>query len=393
MAVISDPVFQVTENGITAPTYAEILEYYKDQARQIFGDDIVLDNDSADGQLIAIFAAALSDVNAQAIATYNAFNPQTAKGAALDSVVKVNGLTRREATASQAVLRIIGQAGTQIVNGIAIDALRNRWLLPELVTIPASGEISVTARAEKLGSIEAPAGSIDTIGTPTLGWQSVTNVNPATVGVAVETDAEPPARQDQSTARESVSLWEGIVASLREVDGVVRVSGVNNDTGSADADGIPAHSIAMVVEGGEDEDIARTIFDKKGEGVATYGSTSVTLLDEFSNSNTVSFSRPTIVQIEAALSIRTGPGYNPELLTAIRQEMADYINSLAIGADVEIASVLGTVAMNGDVPETRFLVTGLTIARAGEQQASLPIEIEWNEAAACSPDDITITAS
>jgi hypothetical protein len=55
--------------------------------------------------------------------------------------------------------------------------------------------------------------------------------------------------------------------------------------------------------------------------------------------------------------------------------------------------VLGTVAMNGGIPETRFHVTGLTIARAGEQQASLPIAIEWNEAAACSPDDITITAS
>ena len=278
---ITDPVFQITDNGVTAPTYSEILEYFQDKARQIFGQDINIDPDTADGQLLAIVAVALHDVNSQAIATAAAFNPQTATGTALDSVVKVNGLTRREATHSQVDLRIVGQAGTQITNGVAVDSFENRWLLPDSVVIPISGEVAVRATAEELGAIEAEANSITQIGTPTRGWQTVSNPSAAIVGIAVETDTELQRRQSESTSREAVSLWEAIVASLYEVDDVVRVSGVHNDTNATDADGIPAHSIAMVVDGGDVQEIAETIWKKKGEGVATFGDIRQDITDEF----------------------------------------------------------------------------------------------------------------
>ena len=87
--MIDDPVFSVTETGISAPSYEEIYEYLKGRMRAIFGDDINLDADTQDGQMVGIVAAAISDVNAQAIAVYNAYNPTTAKGVALDSAVKV----------------------------------------------------------------------------------------------------------------------------------------------------------------------------------------------------------------------------------------------------------------------------------------------------------------
>ena len=78
--MIYDPVFSVSESGIQAPTYDEILEYFQTQAKAIFGSDINLDADTQDGQLIAIFAAALSDVNSQAISVYNAFNRSIRRG-------------------------------------------------------------------------------------------------------------------------------------------------------------------------------------------------------------------------------------------------------------------------------------------------------------------------
>ena len=261
---ISDPVFKVTSEGITAPSYEEILAYFQSQAQTIFGSDINLDPDTQDGQLIAIFAAALSDVNAQAIATYNAFNPNTAVGVALDSAVKTNGLQRREPTQSTVDLRLIGQAGTVITDGVAIDSFDNRWLLPETVTIPTSGEITVTATAEEAGDISATPGSVTKIGTPTLGWQSVTNIDAATIGVPIETDAELRERQAKSTALPSVSLWEGIIGSLLDVDGVTRVSGIRNDEDEPTSEGVPSHTIAMIVEGGDAQVIGQTIFLKKG---------------------------------------------------------------------------------------------------------------------------------
>ena len=57
---ISSPIFTVSANGITAPTYDEIYEYFKDRAKSIFGSDINLDADTQDGQLLAIFASAIN---------------------------------------------------------------------------------------------------------------------------------------------------------------------------------------------------------------------------------------------------------------------------------------------------------------------------------------------
>ena len=105
--MIDDPFFLVTETGISAPSYEEIYEYLKGRMRAIFGDDINLDADTQDGQMVGIVAAAISNVNAQAIAVYNAYNPTTAKGVALDSAVKVNGITRQAASHSQSFFVVV----------------------------------------------------------------------------------------------------------------------------------------------------------------------------------------------------------------------------------------------------------------------------------------------
>ena len=79
---------------------------------------------------------------------------------------------RGAATRSSVDLRLVGQGGVTIVDGVATDANRARWQLPASVTIPPGGEITVTAYSQALGAITAAAGTINQIGTPTLGWQS-----------------------------------------------------------------------------------------------------------------------------------------------------------------------------------------------------------------------------
>lgn len=387
---ISDPVFRVTSDGITAPSYDEILDYFQTQARSIFGSDINLDADTQDGQLIAIFTAALHDVNSQAIATYNAFGPKTAIGPALDNAVALNGLKRQQATASQVDLRLIGQAGTIITNGAALDTFENRWLLPDEVIIPVSGEITVTATAEEAGAIEAVPGSINRIATPTLGWQSVTNPSAATVGVAVETDTVLRERQARSTALPSISLWEGIISSLLNIPGVVRVSGVKNDTNVPDDNGIPGHTIAMIVDGGQVSEIGETIFLKKAEGTGTYGDVETTYMDSYGFPNKVRFSRPTIVEISATLTISPAADYITTVADEIKTRIADYINGLAIGESVNAARVLTAAIMQCPGIDDRFSVTALTLGKNSGPQTAASIPIQWNEAASCDLADITI---
>lgn len=390
--MISNPVFSVTENGIQAPSYAEILEYFQSQARNIFGQDVNIDADTQDGQLIAIFALALSDVNAQAIATYNQFNPNTAVGVGLDSAVKTNGITRHTATNSTVDLVLIGQAGTVITNGVATDDNENRWLLPEQVVIPVSGEITVTATAEEVGAIEASPNTITQIGTPTLGWQSVNNPTQATVGVAVETDAELRQRQTRSTELPSVSLWEGIIGSLLNLPGVIRVSGVKNDEDDPSPEGVPGHTIAMIVDGGEVDEIGETIFLKKGEGVGTYGSVQTTYIDTYGFPNVIKFSRPTIVNAYVTLTITPSTTYISSVADEIKQRIADYINGLSIGESVNIARVLSSAVKDCTTGvDDRFDVTAITMGETSGSQTAASIPIEWNEAANCDVDNITVT--
>lgn len=390
--MIENPVFEVTENGIYAPSYAEIFEYFQNQARAIFGQDVDIDADTQDGQLIAIFAQAVSDVNAQAIATYNQFNPNTAVGVGLDSAVKTNGIERQEATNSTVDLVLIGQAGTVINNGIATDDNSNNWLLPAQVVIPVSGEITVTATAEEVGDIEASANTITQIGTPTFGWQSVNNPSPATVGVAIETDSQLRARQARSTELSSVSLWEGIIASLLNLDGVTRVSGVKNDEDEISSEGIPGHTVAMIVEGGEVDEIGKTIFLKKGEGVGTYGTTETTYIDSYGFPNVIKFSRPTVVNVYVTLTITPASTYLSTAADEIKSRIADYINGLDIGEDVNIARVLASAVKDCDTGmDNRFEVSAIVMGESSGSQTAASIPIEWNEAASCDVDNITVT--
>lgn len=389
--MIDDPVFSVTEFGISAPSYEEIYEFLKERMRAIFGDDVNLDADTQDGQLVGIVAAAISDVNAQAISVYNAYNPTTAKGIALDSAVKVNGITRQAATHSQVDLRVVGQAGTHIVSGVALDEADNKWLLPADVVVPAFGEITVTARAENEGDIRAPAGTINRIGTPTLGWQTVENLMAADSGVAVQTDLELRQQQAKSTALPSVSLWEGIVGSLLTTPGVKRVSGIKNDEDLPTPEGVPGHSIAMIVDGGEVAEIARTIFLKKGEGVGTYGALEHDYLDAYGFPNKIRFSRPSNVSVYCRLTIAPATDYLSSVASEIQDRVSAYVNSLDIGESVNIARVLANaVKTDAGVVDDRFSVEAITLGRSEVVQSVSSLSVVWNEAVECAPENVSV---
>ena len=118
------------------------------------------------------------------------------------------------------------------------------------MVIGRSGEVTVTARAEDIGEIRAAAGDIRNIVTPTRGWQSVNNPTAAIPGAPVETDAELRRRQAVSTALPSLTVFDGTVGAVAQVAGVLRFRGYENDTSVTDDNGLPPHSISLVVEGG-----------------------------------------------------------------------------------------------------------------------------------------------
>lgn len=393
MTILSTaPVIDAT--GIRAPSYGEVLQYFKEQYRGIYGADTYLEADSQDGQLLAVFALAIHEANTAAINVYNAFSPATAANAALSSNVKINGLARGVATRSSVDLRIVGQGGVTIVDGVATDADRGRWLLPASVTIPPGGEITVTAQSQALGAVTAAAGSINQIGTPTLGWQSVSNPAAATPGAPVESDAALRVRQAVSVALPSRSVLEGTIGAVASVPGVLRHAAYENDTAAADAHGLPPHSIALVVDGGDAALIAQAIAAKKTPGTGTHGTTAVVVTDIYGIAHRIHFFRPTIVPLAVDVQMRALAGYNTATGQAVQRAVADYINGVAIGggasASVEWADAIS--AANGVPGNGTFKITGLTLrGPAGNGVPDVPLA--FNEAAAATPDDVKLTVT
>lgn len=380
--------------GIRAPSYGEVLQYFKEQYRGIYGADTYLEADSQDGQLLALFALAIHEANTAAINVYNAFSPATAANAALSSNVKINGLARGVATRSAVDLRIVGQGGVTIVDGVATDANRGRWQLPSSVTIPPGGEITVTALSQTLGAVTAPAGSINQIGTPTLGWQSVTNPAAATPGAPVESDAALRVRQAISVALPSRSVLEGTIGAVASVPGVLRHAAFENDAAVVDAHGLPPHSIALVVDGGDAASIAQAIAAKKTPGTGTHGTTAVVVTDIYGIAHRIRFFRPTLVPLSVQVQMRALPGYTTAIGQAVQRAVADYINGVAIGggasASVEWADAIS--AANGVAGNGTFKITGLALCGpAGDGAPDVPLA--FNEAAAATPDDVKLTVS
>jgi uncharacterized phage protein gp47/JayE len=384
---------QVTPTGISAPTYDDVLASLVASYQNIYGPDAYLQPDSQDGQLLAVFAAAINDANSSAIAVYNSFSPATGVGAGLSSNVKINGLTRQGSSHSTVDVTLFGNP-TTIVNGVVQSVPQgDQWALPATVNIPVGGSITVTATALQPGPIIAGPGTVTGIVTPTQGWASVTNAAAATVGAPVESDAQLRQRQAVSTSLAAQTPFEAMWAAVANVSGVTEVQGYENDTSGPDANGIPGHSVAFVVAGGLDTDIANAIATNK-LGTGTFGTTQVVVTDQNGVSDTINFSRaqPGATLI-AAVNVKPLAGYLNSTGTAVQNAMSAWVAGLPVGGDVYLLDLLAAARLPNAQGGGTYTIEAdqLTIALAGQPLATADVPIAWNQQAALPVANITLT--
>jgi len=383
------PVCYIDQIGIHAPTYQDVLTYLTTSYQNIYGADVYLGADSQDGQFLGVIALAIHDANSMAVSVYQSFSPATAIGNGLSSVVKINNMRRLTATNSTVDLVLIGQAGTTVINGVVRDSAQNNWLLPATIVIPPSGTITVTAIAAASGAIEAGPNSVNVIATPTRGWQSVTNTNAAVQGDPLESDAALRVRQAVSTALPSQSILDGIVGAVASVPGVSRYKAYENDTSITDSNGIPDHSVAFVVDGGDANLIAQEIMLKKTPGSGTYGTTVIGVEDNQGLVHSINFFRPTLVPITVAITIAPKIGYTTATGSLIAQSLVAFLNNLEIGGSVYLTQLYTAAYVSGSASNT-YNVVSLQISRAGPPAIG-DIVLAFNEAASCELDNVNLT--
>ncbi len=371
----------IDDAGLHLPTYADIRDDLIAQFQSIYGPDIYLENDSQDYQMISAFAIKQYDTQQLLQIVYNNRSPKTAVGTGLDGIVKLNGIARKTASYSTCVLALTGDPGTIIASGKAEDDAGYIWDLPENIRFSESA-LEVTAQCETIGAIEAAPGTISKIVNPQKGWLSVTNRVPAVTGTPVETDEALRYRQSISTAIPSQNMVNSTIAGIASVVGVSRYKVYDNDSNVTDNNGIPGHTIAAVVEGGLDADIAEQIYLRKGPGGGTYGTTSVTYINDDGLPNIIRFFRPTYVPIDVVVTVRGTATYTTAVADTIRENVSQYIAGLDIGYDVSIMGLLTAITAAVSTPsQPEFSLRSITANKQESTPGTTDIDILFDEAA------------
>jgi hypothetical protein len=198
-----------------------------------------------------------------------------------------------------------------------------------------------------------------------------------------------------SQALPGITMLNSTKAALEDVSGVTRINVIENDTGSVDSDGTPAHSITCVVEGGTDSDVATAIYDYKGIGAYTNGTTAVVVTDATSeDETTINFTRPTDVPIYATLAIKSLTGYTTSTTTSIMTAIVDYLNDLAIGQDVTISALYATaLSILSDLTTPTFSITSVIAGTSSGGQTSSDVTISYYQVSTGSSSNVTLTVS
>lgn len=384
----------VTLTGISAPSYNDVYQSLVAWFQSIYGSDIVIDSSSQDGQWLGVLAQVIYDCGQGAVAVFQAFSPTFAQGAGLSSLVKLTGITRGTPTHSAVATRVGGHANATISNGVVVDEAGNLWNLPTSVTIGSGGTTDTTATAQEAGALALGSGITLTINNPQLGWQTAVTTAAAVAGLAVETDAELRSRQYASTAIPALGIREAIFSTVSNLAGVFSCTVYDNDTGSTDGNGVPAHSIAVVVGGGTTQNIIDAIGETKPPGAQTYGTTSGTYTDQYGLTTPVNFFQLGLVPIYFAITVQMLTGFDTvNTPTKIQNALAAWLNLLTAGKAVyysQALSVAGLPDAFGN-PDPTYDITVFYMGTSASPTTSATIPMVFNQQAQGVAANVAIT--
>lgn len=397
--------FGMTNTGFKPKRFADVLDSLTNRIRSISNPDTgeyPFVNETADGlllQVTSVIAEEIATCWEQAYLASVQYDPQNASGVALRGVVQINGINPSYGTPTQLPIVVRGTAGTVIPAGSKISSTDGSQIyeVQESVVIPAGGETTTTTLCTEVGANNPAPGTIIQIQTPIFGWNYASNNLATSVGTNADTDTTLHIKQSRATAATSYRQVDAIIAGIMTVPGVTYARLYVNKTLTTDARGIAGKTMAAVVVGGLDTDIANVLRLKAGslDNFAGNLSTPIEYVGELGDTQTIDFYRPTEVPIYISIGITvTESGVFPEdAVEKIKQAIVNYavydqegVAGFPPGADVLVSRLYTPI---NSVPG--FKVDSLKIGKTSGTLSTNDIAIAWNELATFDASRITIT--
>lgn len=397
--------FGMTDTGFKPKRIADVYDSIKARITEITDDktgEKVFQNESDDSlfmQVSFIVAEAIAECWEHAYQASTVRDPNKASGAILKGLIQLNGLVAKFGSQTQINVKFTGLKDATIPQGSLISDVENsvNYSVDKSVTIGADGTATGTATAQTKGPINPQNNTVIVIKTPTYGWTNVTNTGVVVVGAEPQTDEELHLEQQRATSNTAYRQIDAIYAGLLNVSGVEFARVYQNTGLTADSRGIDAKSVAAVVVGGTNEDIANSIARKSANINSFFGSTEVDITDNQGQVNKIKFSRPEEVEIDVEVNITITdssqfPASTEDAKKQIKQNIVSYAQynlqateGFAPGVDV-IRTRLYTPV--NEVPG--FKINSLKIGKHSQGLSEADIDIAWNEVAIFKESNITV---
>lgn len=294
-------------------------------------EDREISRTSCNKAAIKIAAAGTSDVYTVALnGTVFSFTPE-----AEDAQTILNGLAEAINKGDDFTASVDSENALLLV-AAKDTASNNAIVLSENLTTETVTAI-ITFGTVESGDILVPDGVITNIVQAPAGLQSIVNCCGYVAGREEETDTEFRQSYADKIFNRSSMMLESIRSTiLNDVQGVTSVAPYENDSNEVDEWGRPPHSIEIVVDGGDTNEIAKKILEKKAGGISTFGDVVVTLPGAYDEDITIRFNRPTTVYVwyKLKVTLSTTESLPANYVDLLREVVLTNTGSLDAGKDV-----------------------------------------------------------
>ena len=372
----------IDANGFKAESFTEILTRLSNGLKNIYGQDINLDQDTPDGQQLGIQANIISDFQDLALYIYNSMDPDLADGANFDKLLKLLARTRLPSSRSTVDIEMVLNKTVSIPASYTIKDLNNQnWIIGTAQTLDAGTHL-VSFYSEDWGNITAEPNTINEQVTILTEVVSINNPESAISGRDEESIVQVRERRNKILEINASSTIGSIIGKILDLNGVVDAVPYENMTKIYDpVRDIQPNSYWIVVKGGDISQISEIIAKDKTGGTGLKGQVETVYIEKFVRKDgsvrefyhDVKFDRPTEVSIHIKFKVSRKVSTQSIDIEHIKDTLAN--KEFYIAQNITVTELYSTIYSAA----TNYIATDLEVSKDGVVWDSVFLQAGYDE--------------
>lgn len=372
----------IDANGFKAESFTEILTRLSNGLKNIYGQDINLDQDTPDGQQLGIQANIISDFQDLALYIYNSMDPDLADGANFDKLLKLLARTRLPSSRSTVDIEMVLNKTVSIPASYTIKDLNNQnWIIGTAQTLDAGTHL-VSFYSEDWGNITAEPNTINEQVTILTEVVSINNPESAISGRDEESIVQVRERRNKILEINASSTIGSIIGKILDLNGVIDAVPYENMTKIYDpVRDIQPNSYWIVVKGGDIAQISEIIAKDKTGGTGLKGQVETVYIEKFVRKDgsvrefyhDVKFDRPTEVSIHIKFKVSRKVSTQSIDIEHIKDILAN--KEFYIAQNITVTELYSTIYSAA----TNYIATDLEVSKDGVVWDSVFLQAGYDE--------------